>query len=123
VTYNLYIFPEKEKQQHICGYRKDVHRTKCQALTITRLTHSRKQHRQLGKDAARCYVLFLRARTTYYYYNILNTFVLFNHTQVCVRVYLGVCVFRCVFRVWDLECSLLINNVSNNTENHNKIQV
>ena len=35
VTYNKYIYQKKEKQQY-----KDVHRTKCQAQTITRLTHS-----------------------------------------------------------------------------------
>ena len=38
VTYNKSICQKKEKQQYIyiCGYSKDVHRTKCQALTIVR---------------------------------------------------------------------------------------
>ena len=31
---------ERETQIYRCRYSKDVHRTKCQALTITRLTHS-----------------------------------------------------------------------------------
>ena len=30
----------RERTIYLCGYSKDVHRTKCQALTITRLTHS-----------------------------------------------------------------------------------
>ena len=42
-TYNKSICQKKEKQQYIAvssRYSKDVHRTKYQALTITRLTHS-----------------------------------------------------------------------------------
>ena len=35
-----YIGQLKEKQQYRCRYIKDVHRTKCQALTIAWLTHS-----------------------------------------------------------------------------------
>ena len=37
--YNKYIC-QKEKQQYICQYIKDVHKTRCQALTIVRLTPS-----------------------------------------------------------------------------------
>ena len=40
-TYNRYIRQKKrETTVYLCRYRKDAHRTKCQALTIARLTHS-----------------------------------------------------------------------------------
>ena len=40
-TYNKSIYQKKAEQQYISGGTfKDFHRTKCQALTITRLTHS-----------------------------------------------------------------------------------
>ena len=35
-----YICQNKEKQQYIGRYSKYIHRTKYQALTMTRLTHS-----------------------------------------------------------------------------------
>ena len=39
-TYNKYICQKKATTIYRCQYSKDVHRAKCQALTISRLTHS-----------------------------------------------------------------------------------
>ena len=36
----VYFSGERETTVYLCHYSKDVHRTKCQALSITRLTHS-----------------------------------------------------------------------------------
>ena len=41
--YNQYICQKKVKHYGYCGYSKDVHRTKCKALTITRLTRAKTQ--------------------------------------------------------------------------------
>ena len=41
-TYNKSIGQKKEKHQYICQYSKDVHRTKCQALTITETARIRR---------------------------------------------------------------------------------
>ena len=55
-TYNKYICQKKGKQQYIrCRYSKGAHRTKCQALTITRLTHSPATSKI---DRIRCYTLW-----------------------------------------------------------------
>ena len=44
LTRSIFVRREREKTRkttiYLCQYSKDVHRTKCQALTITRLTHS-----------------------------------------------------------------------------------
>ena len=55
-TYNKSICRQKEKQQYNpCRYSKDVHRTKCKALTITRLTHSPYTTKIARvRDATRC---------------------------------------------------------------------
>ena len=40
-THNEHVLSEeRETTMHLCGYSEDVHRTKWQALTIARLTHS-----------------------------------------------------------------------------------
>ena len=39
-TYNNYICQKKASTIYSCRCSKHVHRTKCQALTIARLTHS-----------------------------------------------------------------------------------
>ena len=39
LNYNSSTFSKKRETIHSCRYSKDAHRTKCQALTITRLTH------------------------------------------------------------------------------------